>query len=247
MPFCYLYARRDGERWHNAGEDQWLASFRGFAADEMMTLIRADLAALGVRHDVFTSERALVEKGAIDRVVGELERRDLVYTGTLEPPKGKPAPEDWEPRPQLLFRATAFGDDVDRPLRKSDGSWTYFASDIAYHRDKVRRGFAQMVDVWGADHKGYVKRMKAAVEAVSAPSAIPMVKIRRVHFLRRLGWPRPDRDVIGRSSPSISISSAINAFPRPAPPPSRRDPRRSPRRPRGRARGAPASSRGPRR
>jgi arginyl-tRNA synthetase len=109
--------------------------------------------------------------------VGELERRDLVYTGTLEPPKGKPAPEDWEPRPQLLFRATAFGDDVDRPLRKSDGSWTYFASDIAYHRDKVRRGFAQMVDVWGADHKGYVKRMKAAVEAVSEGRAALDVRL----------------------------------------------------------------------
>jgi arginyl-tRNA synthetase len=176
-PVGEAIARRDGERWHNAGEDQWLASFRGFAADEMMTLIRADLAALGVRHDVFTSERALVEKGAIDRVVGELEQRDLVYTGTLEPPKGKPAPEDWEPRPQLLFRATTFGDDVDRPLRKSDGSWTYFASDIAYHRDKVRRGFAQMVDVWGADHKGYVKRMKAAVEAVSEGRAALDVRL----------------------------------------------------------------------
>ena len=166
-PVGEAIARRDGERWHNAPESQWLAPFRGVAVDAMMKLIREDLAALGVRHGVFTSERALVEAGAIDRVVAELEARDLVYTGTLEPPKGKPAPEDWEPRPQLLFRATKFGDDVDRPLRKSDGSWTYFASDIAYHRDKFRRGFAQMVDVWGADHKGYVKRMKAAVEAVS--------------------------------------------------------------------------------
>ena len=99
-------------------------------------------------------------------MVDELAARDLVYTGTLEPPKGK-LPDDWEERPQLLFRATRFGDDTDRPLRKSDGSWTYFASDIAYHRDKYRRGFAILIDVWGADHKGYVKRMQAAVEAVT--------------------------------------------------------------------------------
>ncbi len=104
--------------------------------------------------------------GGSTRWSRELEGRDLVYTGTLEPPKGK-KPEDWEPRPQTLFRATEFGDDVDRPLRKSDGSWTYFAADIAYHLDKVRRGFDALIDVWGADHGGYVKRMQAAVKALS--------------------------------------------------------------------------------
>jgi len=132
----------------------------------MMALIRVDLAALGVTHDVFTSEKSLIDAGAIDDVLGELEGRDLVYTGVLEPPKGK-KPDDWEERPQLLFRATGFGDDTDRPLKKSDGSNTYFASDIAYHRDKNRRGYNRMIDVWGADHKGYVKRMQAAVKAVT--------------------------------------------------------------------------------
>ena len=159
-------AARDGNRWQHAGESDWLPVIRRDSIDAMMALIREDLAALGVSHEVFTSERALVESGAIGKVIGWLEERGLVYTGTLEPPRGK-LPDDWEERPQLLFRATEFGDDIDRPLRKSDGSWTYFASDIAYHRDKYRRGFAAMVDVWGADHKGYVKRMQAAVKAVT--------------------------------------------------------------------------------
>jgi arginyl-tRNA synthetase len=147
-------------------ESEWLVSFREFAVGAMMDLIRADLAAMGITFDVFTSERELVESGAVEQTVTDLVARDLVYTGILEPPKGK-TPEDWEPRPQTLFRATQFGDDVDRPLRKSDGSWTYFASDIAYHADKYRRGFADMIDVWGADHGGYVKRMQAAVKAVT--------------------------------------------------------------------------------
>ncbi|MGE0743597.1 MAG: arginine--tRNA ligase [Rhodospirillales bacterium] len=159
-------AARDGAKWRDAAEADWLPALRRFAIDAMMALIREDLAAMGIRHDVFTSERALVEAGAIDEAVGLLESRGLIYTGVLEPPKGK-LPDDWEPRPQTLFRATQFGDDVDRPLKKSDGNWTYFASDIAYHRDKFRRGAATMIDVWGADHKGYVKRMEAAVAAVT--------------------------------------------------------------------------------
>ncbi|HEY5598947.1 MAG TPA: arginine--tRNA ligase [Kiloniellales bacterium] len=159
-------ADRDGEKWLNAAEDDWLPAVRRFTIDAMMAVIRDDLAALGVRQDVFTSEAALVEAGGIEAVMRTLEARDLLYTGTLEPPKGK-VPEDWEPRPQLLFRATRFGDDVDRPLRKSDGSWTYFAADMANHLDKFRRGGHLMIDVWGADHGGYVKRMKAAVEALT--------------------------------------------------------------------------------
>src|SRR4029077_11906487 len=132
----------------------------------MMALIRDDLAALGLEFDKFSSERALVEAGAIDEALAVLEQRGLLYTGVLEPPKGK-LPDDWKPRPQLLFRATQFGDEVDRPLKKSDGSWTYFAADIAYHFDKVRRGFTTMIDIWGADHGGYVKRMQAAVKALT--------------------------------------------------------------------------------
>ena len=169
-------ARRDGDKWLKAPEDAWLPALRDFAVDAMMALIRADLEALGVGHDVFTSERALAESGAVDAAVAELDKRGLVYVGVLEPPKGRLS-DDWEARPQTLFRATEFGDDADRPLRKSDQSWTYFASDIAYHRDKYRRGFTKMIDVWGADHKGYVKRMQAAVQAVSQGDATLDVRL----------------------------------------------------------------------
>ncbi|HEY7608816.1 MAG TPA: arginine--tRNA ligase, partial [Alphaproteobacteria bacterium] len=157
-----------------------------FVVAYMMDRIREDLALLGVRHDVFTSERHdLVEKGKVDEALATLAKLGHVYTGVLEPPKGK-TPDDWEPRPQTLFRATAFGDDVDRPLKKSDGAWTYFASDIAYHLDKFRRGFRTMIDVWGADHAGYVKRVEAAVKAVTDGQGVLDVKIcQLVKFLER--------------------------------------------------------------
>ena len=169
-------AQRDGGKWLGRPEAEWLAPVREFAVAQMMALIRADLAALGVAHDLFVSERELVEGGAIDESLAVLEENGLVYTGVLEPPKGR-LPDDWEPREQTLFRATRFGDDVDRPLRKSDGSWTYFAADIAYHRDKFRRGFGNLIDVWGADHGGYVKRMQAAVRAVTEGDAALDVKL----------------------------------------------------------------------
>lgn len=156
---------RDGDRWLGE-EDHWLVPVRRFAIDAMMALIREDLSAIGIRHDRFSSERALVEGGMIESALETLEQRQLIYVGVLEPPKGKPV-EDWEPRPQTLFRSTRFGDDVDRPLKKSDGSWTYFAADIAYHFDKVQRGTPELIDVWGVDHGGYVKRMQAAVSALT--------------------------------------------------------------------------------
>src|SRR5262249_28757027 len=157
-------------------EAEWLAPVRDFAVREMMALIRTDLASLGVHHDSLVSERELAETGAVDECLGELEQRGLIYTGVLEPPKGK-LPDDWEPRAQTLFRATRFGDDVDRPLKKSDGSWTYFAGDIAYHRDKFRRGLANLSGGWGADHGGYVKRLQAAVRAVTDGAATLDVKL----------------------------------------------------------------------
>jgi len=156
--------------------DDWLRPVRDSAIVAMMELIRTDLAAVGIEHDVFASERAIVESGAVDRALAALEAAGLIYVGTLEPPKGK-LPEDWEERPQTLFRSTRFGDDVDRPLKKSDGSWTYFAGDIAYHFDKYRRGFKDMIDVWGADHGGYVKRMQAAVAALTGGEATLDVKL----------------------------------------------------------------------
>jgi arginyl-tRNA synthetase len=169
-------AERDGKKWLGQAESEWLSPVREFATAEMMRLIHDDLAALGVRQEVYASERALVAAGAIETALTALEADGLIYTGVLEPPKGK-LPEDWEPRPQTLFRSTQFGDDVDRPLKKSDGSWTYFAADIAYHMDKYRRGFAEMIDVWGADHGGYVKRMQAAVKALTRGKGALDVKL----------------------------------------------------------------------
>ena len=162
--------KRDGPKWFFSGENDWLPPVRDFAIDAMMELIREDLAALGISHDVFSSERALADSGAVEEALSDLEDRDLLHVGVLEPPKGR-SDEDWEPRPQTLFRSTAFGDDADRAIRKSDGSWTYFATDMAYHRDKFRRGFPILIDVWGADHKGYVKRMRSAVAALSEGEA----------------------------------------------------------------------------
>ncbi|MCK8783822.1 arginine--tRNA ligase [Roseomonas sp. NAR14] len=162
----------------------WLDTVREFAVAAMMVSIREDLAALGVAQDVFLSERALVADGAVARAIATLDAKGLIYEGVLEPPKGK-LPEDWEARPQTLFRATRFGDDVDRPLRKSDGSNTYFANDIACHADKVARGEQALIDVWGADHGGYVPRMQAAVKALTdgqVPLEVVLCQI--VHVLK---------------------------------------------------------------
>ena len=147
-------------------EEVWIDDIRAFAIDAMMEMIRSDLALLGVRMDIYSSEKALYGTGKIEAAIDRLRAQGLIYEGVLEPPKGK-TPEDWEPREQTLFRSTQFGDDVDRPVMKSDGSWTYFAPDIAYHYDKVSRGYDALIDVFGADHGGYVKRMKAAVAALS--------------------------------------------------------------------------------
>ena len=169
-------AEKDGDQWADKKESEWLDHFKRYAISDMMALIRSDLSALGVTHEAFVSERALIDAGAIEAILEQLKARKLVYTGTLAPPKGK-VPEDWEERPQLLFAATKFNDEIDRPLKKSDGSNTYFASDIAYHKDKFDRGFGRMIDVWGADHKGYVARMKAAVEAVTDANALLEVSL----------------------------------------------------------------------
>jgi arginyl-tRNA synthetase len=183
-----------GERFIHADEQLWLPIFREFAVVRILAEIKDDLAAIGIRQDPFTSEHALIAAGKVDEAFAFLKARGLIYEGVLEPPKGK-APEDWEPRPQTLFRATQFGDDTDRPLKKSDGSWTYFASDIAYHWDKYRRlapfGKAQssMIDVWGADHGGYVKRVQAAVAAVTEQRAHFAVKLCQLVRLLREGEP----------------------------------------------------------
>ena len=168
-------------------EAQWLPLVRGKAIAMMMVAIKEDLAALNVQHDIFFSERSLIE-GAdqVGATIEWLRAKGYVYEGRLPPPKGAPV-DDYEDREQTLFRATAFGDDVDRPLKKSDGSYTYFASDIAYHKSKFDRGFGDMIDVWGADHGGYIKRMRAAVKAVSGDTADLDVKVVQLVKLSRDG------------------------------------------------------------
>ena len=181
-------AARDGDRRLGGDESDWLGPVREFAIDAMMAIIRDDLATLGVQHEVFTSERALVEAGKLEEGLARLDAKGLIYTGVLDPPKGK-TPDDWEPREQTLFRSTEFGDDVDRPLRTSDGSWTYFAGDIANHLDKIERGFSILINVWGADHGGHVKRVKAAVSALSDGAAELDVKLCQMVKLMRQGEP----------------------------------------------------------
>ncbi|HKG76177.1 MAG TPA: arginine--tRNA ligase [Beijerinckiaceae bacterium] len=171
-------------------EADWLPTVRDYAISEMMVLIKRDLAELGIYHDVFFSERSLTQgpTDLIAETITSLRARGLVYEGRLPPPKGQ-AMEDWEDREQALFRATEFGDDVDRPLLKSDGSYTYFAADIAYHRSKAERGFLDMIDVLGADHGGYVKRMQAAVRAVTEGRGALDVKLCQLVKLLRGGEP----------------------------------------------------------
>jgi len=171
-------------------ETEWLPIVRQTALTAMLAMIEGDLAELGIRHDVFFSERSLTEgpRDEVAETIADLKSKDLIYSGSLPPPKGK-VDEDWEDREQLLFRSTAFGDDMDRPLVKSDGSYTYFASDIAYHRDKFRRGFDTMIDVWGADHSGHVRRMKAALTALTGGKADLDIKLCQLVRLFRGGQP----------------------------------------------------------
>jgi arginyl-tRNA synthetase len=188
VPVGQALAELHGDAWLDQPSDMWLEPIRSFATEAMMAMIREDLAALGITHEVFFSERSLHQSGRIDETIAWLEKEGYVYEGVLEPPKGKKL-EDWEPRPQTLFRASRFGDDSDRPLKKSDGSYTYFAADIAYHYDKFIRGFNHMVLGLGADHAGYAKRMEAAVKALSAGKAIYDVRFCQLVRLFRDGEP----------------------------------------------------------
>jgi len=188
-PVGQALAAKHGAALTKVGEAEWLPVVRAAAIDMMMAVVRDDLARLNITHEVFFSERSLI--GGNDRVAATIDwlrERGLVYQGRLPPPKGA-AVDDWEDREQTLFRSTAFGDDVDRPLKKSDGSYTYFASDMAYHRSKLERGFRTLIDVWGADHAGYIKRMQAAVAALS-DRAVPLdVKVVQLVKLLRAGEP----------------------------------------------------------
>lgn len=202
-----------GDAYLDKGEQFWLSDLRTFAMDAMMQMIRDDLKALGVEMDVFYSEKSLYGTGRIEAAIDDLRSKGLIYEGVLEPPKGK-KPEDWEPREQTLFKSTEHGDDVDRPVKKSDGSWTYFAPDIAYHYDKVDRGFDALIDVFGADHGGYVKRMKAAVSALSdgqVPLDIKLCQLVKLYkngepfkMSKRAGTFVTLRDVVDQVGPDVT-------------------------------------------
>jgi len=181
-PVGEALAAEFGDAYADAPEAAWLEIFRRRAVAAMLDLIRADLATLGVHHDLFASEAEVQASGAVDRAFALLADKGLVYTGTLPPPKGRPA-EDWEPTELLLFRSTAFGDDQDRPIRKSDGSWTYFAADTAYHLQKLQAS-DELINVWGADHTGTVKRTQAAVEALAGRPALDVKLVQMVRLLR---------------------------------------------------------------
>jgi arginyl-tRNA synthetase len=188
IPIGEALKEKYGERLLNQPEEAWLDDVRAFATERMMDMIREDLAAIGVKMDGFFSEEALYGTGRIEEAIAELDKKGLIYVGTLEPPKGK-VPEDWEPREQTLFKSTEHGDDVDRPIKKSDGSWTYFAPDIAYHWDKIKRGYDELIDIFGADHGGYVKRMNAAVSALS-DGRVPLdIKLTQLVKLYKNGEP----------------------------------------------------------
>jgi len=188
VPVGKALAELKGDVWLDQPESVWLDEVREYATAQMMDLIRADLKSLGVEMDVFFSEKSLYGTGRIEAALAALDAKGLIYEGVLAPPKGK-LPEDWEPREQTLFKSTDHGDDVDRPVKKSDGAWTYFAPDIAYHFDKVERGFDALIDIFGADHGGYVKRMKAAVSALSDGKVPLDVKLTQLVKLFKNGEP----------------------------------------------------------
>lgn len=180
-------AEQFGATYAHAPESEWLAVFRRFAVDRMMDLICADLALLGIHHDIFSSEAELQAEGKPADAEAWLRAHDLVYDGMLEAPKGE-TPDDWEPVVLPLFRATRFGDDQDRPIKKSDGSWTYFGADLAYHYEKAKRSDA-LIDIWGADHAGTVKRIQAAVAALTEGKTRFDVKLVQMVRLMRAGEP----------------------------------------------------------
>ena len=177
-----------GDVFVEADEAEWLPKFRAHAVRSMMELIESDLLSLGIKMDVFYSEKSLYGTGRIETALEELSAKGLIYEGYLDPPKGK-LPEDWEPRKQTLFRSSEYGDDVDRPIKKSDGQWTYFAPDIAYHYDKISRKFDHLINIFGADHGGYVKRMKAAVRALSNDEITLDIKLTQLVRLYKNGEP----------------------------------------------------------
>ena len=188
IPVGQALKAKVGSDYIDKSEHYWLDDVRKFSTEAMMKLIKDDLAALGIEMDIFFSEKSLYGGGKIEEAIESLKSKKLIYEGVLDSPKGKKV-EDWEPRRQTLFKSSSHGDDVDRPIKKSDGTWTYFAPDIAYHFDKVERNFDQLIDIFGADHGGYVKRMKAAVSALSDDKVKFDIKLTQLVKLFKRGEP----------------------------------------------------------
>jgi arginyl-tRNA synthetase len=213
QPVGVALAAQHGESLKSKSEAEWLPLVRSFAIEKMMDLIRSDLAALNIQQEVFFSEKSLHDSGQLAKVAKDLEARDLIYTGRLPPPKGEVS-EDWEDREQTLFRTSKYGDDTDRALKKSDGAFTYFASDVAYSNDKISRGFHELVYVLGADHSGYVKRLEAVGSALAGNKKIAvvcrlcqLVKLFRngepVRMSKRAGEFVTLRDVVDEVGPDV--------------------------------------------
>lgn len=186
MPVAQHFASTYGSKLLEMNESERFLLIKPFTINFMVNLIKEDLAALSIKQDIFVSEQDLINDGKIDKAIATLQKSNLIYEGVLDPPKGK-KPDDWEPRPQMLFKSTKYGDEVDRPLQKSNKEWTYFANDIAYHFDKYQRGSNHLIDILGADHGGYVKRMSAAVAALSDNKALFTAKLCQMVKLTRDG------------------------------------------------------------
>ena len=206
VPVAEKLRDRYGDAFLDQPEEMWLSPLRDFATDSIMDSIRRDLEELGISMDVYFSEKSLYGTGRIEEAIAEMDKKGLVYEGVLDPPKGK-LPEDWEARKQTLFKSTLHGDDVDRPVKKSDGSWTYFAPDIAYHYDKAKRGFDMLIDIFGADHAGYVKRMKAAVSGLSDGKV--MLDIKLIELVRLFKEGRPVK-MSKRSGTFVTLREVVD-------------------------------------
>ena len=188
IPVAEKIIDQHGDKFIDSNEKDWLAIFKDYATHEMMEIIKKDLSSVNIHHDNFVSEEFLKSNGLIDKVVKILDEKDVIYEGVLDPPKGQQN-ENWESRPQLLFKSTLYGDDLDRPLKKADNTWTYFAADAAYHFDKYNRNYSSIINVWGADHGGYIKRIEGIIKSISDSKLIFNVKLCQLVNLNKDGKP----------------------------------------------------------
>ncbi len=188
IPVAEKIIDQHGDKFIDSNEKDWLAIFKDYATHEMMEIIKKDLSSVNIHHDNFVSEEFLKSNGLIDKVVKILDEKDVIYEGVLDPPKGQQN-ENWESRPQLLFKSTLYGDDLDRPLKKADNTWTYFAADAAYHFDKYNRNYSSIINVWGADHGGYIKRIEGIIKSISDSKLIFNVKLCQLVNLNKNGKP----------------------------------------------------------